>query len=238
MSSTVVSASVAARNRLLAALPSDELQRLLPEMRVVHLDVGQMVFEREQRLRVVHFPLTAILSMVNEDEHGGSVEVGTVGHEGMNGIPVALDAHGMPTTCFCQIEGDSITLPADVVRREMVESGAFTRVLHRYTMFFLTMVAQGSACNRLHEVDERCARWLLMTHDRADSDTFRLTQEFLAVMMGVRRASVSVAAAALQKAGFITYRRGEITVLNRAGLEQATCECYGIITREYERLLG
>jgi CRP-like cAMP-binding protein len=170
---------------------------------------------------------------------GSAVEVGTVGREGLVGLVIVLGGAASPTVTLCQIPGTARRITAERLAEAVEARPALRRLLLRYAQGYLTQVAQGAACNRLHGIEARCARWLLMTHDRVGgADTFPLKQEFLAVMLGVRRAGVTVAAGALQDAGLIRYRRGSIRVLDRAGLEAASCECYGLVREQYARLLG
>ena len=169
---------------------------------------------------------------------GASVEMATVGLEGMVGLPVFLGTDTMPSRAFGQVAGDSLRITTAAFTAEVKRNGPLVRVLNRYTQALFNQVAQTTACNRVHLVEQRCARWLLQTHDRVGSDRFSLTQEFLAQMLGVRRTGVSAAAGLLQKAGLIRYARGRITVLDRPGLESAACECYRVIKREFDRLIG
>lgn len=228
----------ATQNRLLGALPPEELAWLAPHLERVALEIGEVLAEPSEPLRHVYFPETAIVSVVNRMADGSAVEVGTVGNEGMVGVAAFLDAEASESQTFCQLPGPALRAPAAVVTAAGDARPAFRRVVNRYTQAYLTQVAQGAACNRLHGIEARCARWLLMTHDRVGgADSFPLKQEFLAMMLGVRRAGVTVAAGALQDAGLIRYRRGGIRVLDRAGLELAGCECYGIVRRHFDRLL-
>jgi CRP-like cAMP-binding protein len=167
-----------------------------------------------------------------------AVEIATVGNEGMVGLEIFLGGEHTPAAAFCQVQGRAARIAADVFRQLARDSSPFTALLLRYTQAVLTQVAQSAACNRVHSIEERCARWLLMTHDRVPGDRFELTQEFLAEMLGTRRPSVSVAASILQRAGFIRYSRGRVEIVDRAGLESAACECYAVIASEYERLIG
>ncbi len=176
--------------------------------------------------------------MVTTMEDGSTVEVVTVGNEGIVGLPVFLGTGSMPMEVFIQIDGDAVTLPAHLFRDASSNGGALRPLLDRYTQALLSRIAQSGACNRLHPIDQRCARWLLMSHDRVPGDDFSLTQEFLSQMLGVRRASVTTAATILQRAGYIRYRRGRIRIADREGLESASCECYRVIRSEYERLIG
>jgi CRP-like cAMP-binding protein len=164
--------------------------------------------------------------------------VGTVGNEGMAGLAVFLDADATPNRTLVQVAGDMARLPVEKFRDLTEKSPLFRHFLNRYTLAFLAQVSQTATCNRAHTIEERCARWLLMTHDRVGVDSFNLTHEFLAFMLGVRRAGVTVAAGILQKAGLITYKRGNIKILDRKGLEDAGCDCYRIVSDEFERLLS
>ena len=227
------------RNRLLAALPADEYARLLPHLEPVELSQRQVLWQSEAPIRAVYFPRNCVASLLTPLEHEQPVEAATVGSEGMAGTSVVL---GVGTTRFqaiAQIPGAAARLDADRLVEWLRNSdGALLPLMLRYAQALQEQTAQSVACNRRHGIDERCARWLLMTHDRVGTDQFPLTHEFLAFMLGVRRASVTVAAGMLQQAGLIRYHRGAITVLDRERLEDASCECYGVIRRKYEQLLG
>jgi CRP-like cAMP-binding protein len=225
------------RNRLLDLLPKDVTDRLLPEMERISTRLGDMVFERNQPVTHVDFPLGAIISIVVIMEDGAIVEAGTVGNEGMAGLPLLLGAQRSPTRAFYQVPGEALRLPARVFNEEVARGGAFMELMKRYAECFLIQVAQSAACNRVHPVEQRLCRWIVMTHDRVGTDTLLLTQEIMAQMLGVRRASVSVVAGKLQKAGLIRYSRGIMTIVDRAGLEGCACECYGVVRAEMERLL-
>ena len=227
-------------NRLVAALavlaPS-EAEWLTTQIEPVELDLGQVIAESNEPFRHVYFPETAVFSVISRMADG-AVEVGTVGNEGMAGVAVFLDTDACVNETVAQIPG-----AAGRIESARFVDGAATRpelrrLLNRYTEAYLTQVAQTAACNRLHGIEARCARWLLMTHDRVGADHFPLTQEFLAFMLGVRRATVTVAAGILQQAGLIRYTRGTITIVNRDELEAAACECYGTIRKESDRFLG
>ncbi|UQA55404.1 Crp/Fnr family transcriptional regulator [Polyangium aurulentum] len=177
-----------------------------------------------------------VVSLVMTMSDGASVEVGTVGNEGMVGMGVYLEAIHVHHRSFAQIPGEATRIPADLFKQEMDRSEELRTVVHRYAGALMIQVMQGSACNRLHSVEARCARWLLMTMDRVGRETFPLTQEFLAQMLGIRRASVTVVAGMLQQAGIIRYIRGKLTIVDRQRLEATSCECYGIIRTEMDRL--
>jgi CRP-like cAMP-binding protein len=234
-------ASIAASpltNRLIALLPDSERIPIVSELRQVSLKSGQGIYEPGQPLHNVYFPVSSVLSLIKVMRDGGAVEVGTIGLEGVSGIQAILNANHLLEKTICQVPGDAYVMPFDVFKRAMVKMPTLNAILNQYMHSVYNVAAQSVACNRLHAANERCARWLLMTHDRVGQDEFHLTQEFLAIMLGVNRPSVSIAAATLQRAGFIAYSRGNITVKDRAGLESAACECYEDTTREYYRLLN
>jgi CRP-like cAMP-binding protein len=182
--------------------------------------------------------LVGVASMVAEMDDGDLVEVATVGNEGMVGIALFLGSVTSAMRAFQQIPGTALRMAARDFTREVNGGGPLTMLLRRYTQALFTQIAQSTGCNRLHPIEERCARWLLQTHDRVRSDEFPLTHEFLAQMLGVRRATVTVAMGALQRAGFVEYRHGVVRVLDRQSLERSSCECYRIIADEYDRLLN
>jgi CRP-like cAMP-binding protein len=225
------------RNRLLAALPREELEYVLPALSHVDLPTGMIIYEPTVRITHVYFVLSGIVSMVSEMREG-TVEVGTVGCEGMTGLPIVLAADTMPSRAFVQVPGDAFRMDTDALLRAMESAPTLRRLLYRYVLALFDQTAQHAACNRLHGLEERCARWLLMTHDRVVGDVLLLKQQFLAEMLGVHRPAVTLAAGALQKAGIIRYSRGKVTVLDRAALENASCECYAIVARRVEELLS
>jgi CRP-like cAMP-binding protein len=225
------------RNRLLGALPPEEFERALPFLELVHLEQRQSLFESEESIRHVYFPLTTVASLVNRLDSTAVVEVGTAGCEGMVGLPVFLGDPTSPLQAFAQVPGTAARIPADAFARLAAAPGALHDVLLRYTQAFLIQVAQSAACNGAHLVQERCARWLLMTHDRVDGDDFPITHEFLAFMLSVRRPGVTMAMRALQDLGVVSYARGWVEIVDRAGLEDASCECYRVIRAHTERLL-
>jgi CRP-like cAMP-binding protein len=226
------------QNQLLAVLSAETRASFAPHLVPVMLGSGDMLAKAGERWRFIYFPERCVVSIVNRMSDGSAVEVGTVGNEGLAGLPALL--HGETSECdtFAQIPGPALRAPVDVML-EMVETHRDFRILiGRYTQAYLTQVAQGAACNRLHGTEQRCARWLLMTHDRIDrAENIPLKQVFLAMMLGVHRPGVTIAANALQHSGLIHYRRGNIRVLDRAGLEAAACECYGIVRAAFEGLL-
>jgi CRP-like cAMP-binding protein len=225
-------------NRLITALPSPDRKRLLEALQPVSLTIGQPLYEAREPIKFVYFPLSGVHSIVSSRTDGGIVEVATVGNEGMIGIPVFLGGTSTPDEAFCQVPGDVLRMRAAQFREQIQRSLALRAVMLRYTQAFIHQIAQHAACNRLHAVVERCARWLLMTHDRVAVHEFVLTQGSLAQMLGVRRATVTTAAGRLQHAGLIRYTRGRITIVDRKKLERASCDCYRVIRKEYKRLLG
>jgi CRP-like cAMP-binding protein len=186
----------------------------------------------------VYFPLTTVNSILVSMEDGSQVEVATVGNEGMIGLPIFLGSDTMQTISIVQVPGETLRMPADTFKEAVRSLEPLRNVLQRYTQALFMLVAQSVACNRMHDIAQRCARWLLMTHDRVQTERFPVTQEFLSDMLGVRRASVSEVASTLQREGLIQYSRGIITVLDRSGLEARSCECYRIVRQEFERSLG
>lgn len=225
------------RNRILRALPDQELARLAPALEPVCVQSRQIAFDVDTPIQHVYFPENAVFSIVGVMGDGSAVETAAVGWEGMVGLPVFLGADRTPAQAFCQIPGDALRLETGTLQREVARGGELRSVLNRYTQAHFTQVAQASACNRLHTMRQRCARWLLQTHDRVGRDEFPLTQRFLSQMLGVRRATITDAARSLQQAGLITYVHGRVTVRDRRGLEGVSCECYAVVRREFERLL-
>ena len=224
-------------NLILASLPKSSLQTILPDLRLQPLNVRQVLQPPGEKPSEVVFPLLGVASMVSLGDTGNSVEVATIGCEGMVGLPLFLGGVQAAVEVFVQVPGEGFHLSAAAFRRHLDREPVLTQLLLRYTQALLTQVAQCSACNVYHPIEARCARWLLQTHDRVKGDEFPLTQDFLALMLGVRRASVSETAGALQARDLIRYHRGVITIVNRKGLEAAACDCYALISREYDRLL-
>jgi CRP-like cAMP-binding protein len=226
------------QNRVLSALSRDLQLRLLPRTEKVSLPLRQLLYEPDTPMAYAYFPLSGVISLVLPLRDGASVEIGTVGNEGLLGSPLLLGVDRGPTRAFSQVAGQSLRMRADAFRRSLQEFPDFAEVVRRYTQGLFNQVSQTTACNHVHSVQQRMCRWLLMTHDRVGADEFHLTQEFLAQMLGVRRPSVTVAAGLLQKAGLIRYQRGRIHITDRAGLEAGACECYNTVREELDRLLG
>ena len=226
------------RNRILSRLPAADIKRLARKLSKVDAIPGKSLYEPNKPFRYVYFPETAVASIVTVLEDGTETEVATIGCEGMVGLPVFLGAKQSPGKAFWQVPGKSYRLPAMELRKQIALGGTLNDGLGHYAQGFLVQVAQSATCIRAHNLSQRCARWLLMTHERVPGDEFELTQQFLARMIGIRRTGVSEVARKLQRAGLITYRRGHVTVLNRRGLEKASCECYRVVQNEFDRLLG
>ncbi len=230
------------RNQILLALPGEEYERIAPHLTRIALEVRDLLFDVNEVIQHVYFPENSVCSVLGLMSDGSAVETATIGDEGMVGMPVFHGTDRTTLQAFCQVPGDALRMPVDVFRAEVARSGTLNLLLHRYSQALLTLIAQSSACNRLHTMQERCARWLLHTHDRVGEthgvDEFPLTQQFLSQMLGVRRATVTEAMRALGEKGAITYEMGMIRVLDRGRLESAACECYRIVRSEFERLLG
>jgi CRP-like cAMP-binding protein len=224
------------RNRLLAALPVDERLRLGSEVRLVGLGMREQIYDTGDSITEIYFPVNCVISMVAAVEDDVAVEVAMVGLEGMTGLPAFLGIAASPHRCFCQVPGQALRLETVTLRRFLAGDGALHGLLHRYTQAVMVFLAQNLVCNRLHSTEERTARWLAQTHDRVGSDSFQITQDFLAQMLGVRRATVSESARTLQQAGIIRYSRGRITVVDRDGLQAAACTCYLTIRHEFDKL--
>jgi CRP-like cAMP-binding protein len=227
-------------NRLLDALPAPERRRLLQQFHLEEPPMKRQVMEPGEPIGSVYFPLTAVMSLLTKMDDGSGVEIATVGNEGLVGVQVFLGASALNARDLVQVQvpGKVLRIDADVFLNEAQNGNVFRQIVERYVQAYLRQVSQQVACNGLHSVQERCARWILLTHDRVGEDEFPLTQEFLSQMLGVRRASVTVAVGALQSAQFVRFWRGRVTILDRQGLEGASCECYQIIRQEFDRLLA
>lgn len=225
-------------NRLLRALSDDEYGQIEPELKVVRLDVKAPMVEANRPISVVDFPLHGVASQLAVMGDGRIVEVGPIGREGTTGLPLFLGTNETPITTLMQIPGESVRMSARAFRDTIERLPSLRRMLRLYAESTVSSMAWWVACGRVHEVEQRMARWLLMSHDRVLGDEFQLTHEFLAQMMGVRRASVTEAAGRLQSTGLIAYSRGLMRIVDRLGLEAQTCECYWVVAKEWDRLLG
>ena len=225
------------KNQLLAALPDAEWQRWLPQLEPVEMPLGQVLYESGTTLSHVYFPTTAIVSLLYVMENGASAEIAVVGNEGIVGISLFMGGESTPSRAVVQSAGHGFRLKAQTMKEEFNRAGPVLHLLLRYTQALITQMAQTAVCNRHHSLDQQLCRWLLLSLDRLQGNELVMTQELIANMLGVRREGVTEAALKLQKVGLIRYARGHITVLDRAGLEQRTCECYAVVKKEYDRLL-
>lgn len=210
---------------------------MMGSLEPIKLELRQVMFDVNKPIEHVYFVEDGVVSIVGVMADGTSVETATVGFEGMVGLPVFHGTDRTSAQAFCQVPGSALRMEVARFRRELALNDTLGAMLHRYAQALITLIAQSSACNRIHVMEQRCARWLLHTHDRVNADVFSLTQQFLAQMLGVRRATVTVAAGSLQRRGFIEYAMGKVTIKDRQGLESASCECYRIIASEFDRLL-
>lgn len=225
-------------NRLLAALPRAEYERIVPHLERVELPQGKVLFEAGDHIRHAHFPVRGVVSLLSMTEEGETVEIAMAGSEGMVGVPLVLRVGVSPYRCLVQISGAGLRMRADVLRAEFNRSEHFQDLMLRYTHALLAQISQSAICNRFHTVEARFCRWLLVILDRVHSDTFYLTQEFISHMLGTPRTVVTVAANKLQDAGLIRYRRGKITILDQRGLEEAACECYEVVIKEISHFIA
>jgi len=226
------------QNRVLAGLPRKDYRKLLPVLEPVELAFGQILYESQARIRHVYFPNDCFVSMLTGVDGDRSAEVGLIGSEGMIGLPVALGIAVSPFRAVVQGGGTAMRMTIADFRREFSESSALKRELFLFTHLLMIQIAQTAACNRFHRVSQRMARWILMTSDRIKSNEFRITQEFLALMLGVRRVGISMAASELRERKLLAYRRGNFTILNHRGLVASACECYKIVNDVYARAQG
>jgi len=224
-------------NRLLAALPALEYTRISRYLTTVMLDPRQEIARPNEPIEFVYFPIDSVTSIIALTSDGGSIEVATIGNEGMAGLPVFLGAESSPGYAFTQIAGSTERMNADDFRRESRDCESLRNLLKRYTQGFLTHISQATVCNQFHSTEQRLARWLLAVHDRVRKREFQITHQFISQMLGVRRETVTELAGLLQDRGLITYTRGRLTVRDRRGLERASCDCYRIIRAEFDRLL-
>jgi len=226
------------RNRLLAVLSDDERRRLASDLELVDLPLREVLYKQGQPIEHVFFPVNGVISLVSEMQDDRMIEVATVGNEGMIGLPVFLQATLTSSqTALSQLPGQALRMPADRFAEYVDSAERLHRVLHHYTQALISQIAQNAACNMAHSVEQRAARWLLMTRDRVTSDSFELTQEFLAQMLGANRTTVTAVEQKFQEDGLITYSRGRATIVDRDGLKGRACECYRVVMHEFARLL-
>lgn len=224
-------------NLLLAALPTTDYQRLLPDLEWVPMPLGEILYESGDELHHAYFPSTCIVSLLYVMENGASAEIAVVGNEGIVGVALFMGGGSMPNRAVVQSAGSGFRLRAPLIRQECNRNGPMLRLLLRYTQALITQMAQTAVCNRHHSVDQQLCRWLLLSLDRLVGNELTMTQELIANMLGVRREGVTEAARKLQQSGLIDYHRGHIVVLDRPGLEARVCECYQVVKTEFDRLL-
>ncbi len=225
-------------NRLLSLLSDTDYERLRPHLSQVAFDYKKSLYEASRPIEHVYFPIDGVASLVITTADGAGAEVGTIGNEGLVGLPVCLGDSEAPSSVYVQVPGTALRIDVGIFRGELDRSPTLDLIMLRYAHAFFNQVAQSAACAHLHRVQQRCCRWLLMTRDRMPSDDFLLTQEFLGMMLGVRRTTVTDVMGSLQKAGLIRYRRGHVSILDHEALQQRACECYDISRLEFDRLLG
>jgi len=225
------------QNRLLAALPAADYERLVPDLELVPLPLGWAVYEAGGKLGYVYFPTTSIVSLLYVMEDGASAEIAVTGSDGLVGISLFMGGESTPSRAVVQSAGYGYRLKAAVLKKEFDQGGTLQHLALRYTQALITQMAQTAVCNRHHSVEQQLCRWLLLSLDRLPSNELSMTQELIANMLGVRREGVTEAAGQLQKDGVIRYSRGHITVLDRPKLEKRVCECYAVVKRETDRLL-
>jgi CRP-like cAMP-binding protein len=228
----------ARHNRILSALPAEEFQRIAPHLIETPLTFKLSLSKADQPITHVCFPDVGVCSLMSVMETGATAEVGTVGNEGMTGLALFYDEAIEPSESVVQVPGVGRTLPADIFQAEMARRETLYALIRHYAHAFVVQLMQSAACNALHCVEERTCKWLLMTHDRVEGDDFKLTHEFLGLMLGVRRSSVTLVAHQLQRAGMINYRLGVVTVLDRKGLEETSCECYAVVRAYFDKFLA
>ena len=223
-------------NWILSAIVPEEYERIRPLLEAHPLRMRETLQEAGDTTEHVYFPTSGIISLLTVLENGMMIEFATVGREGTTGVPLTVGLDDANMALISQLPGESLRMTRADFLEQVAECPSFAAVINRYTGVLFAFLAQSAACNRAHHVDERCAKWLLMTHDQAGGDEFRITQEFLAQMLGVSRPSVALSAAALHKHGLISYHRGEMSILDRDGLERAACECYRVVRLQFDRL--
>jgi CRP-like cAMP-binding protein len=226
------------RNCLLGALPAYERERLLPHLEPVSLSLGQVVYEPGERMEHCYFPTNAVVSLLYTMHDGSTAEMGLIGNEGMLGVALFLGGNSTCGRAVVPVAGDAFRLSARMLKQEFGHRAQLQALLLRYTQALITQISQTAVCNRLHSVEQRLCRWLLLCHDRTPATELFMTQELIASMLGGRRESVTVSAGHLQDAGLIHYCRGRIRILDRGGIEASVCECYRIVEDEFDRLLG
>ena len=226
------------QNHLFAALPTADFERIVTNLELIHLPVGKMLYEPNEQLQHAYFPTTCIVSLHYVMESGASAETAGVGNEGLVGVSLFMGGNTTSSSAVVQTAGSAYRFERHLLKHEFELAGKFQKLLLRYTQALMTQMTQTAVCNRHHSVEQQLCRWLLLTVDRLPTDELVMTQELVASMLGVRREGITEAAGNLQRAGFINYRRGHISVLDRAGLEMRSCECYAVVKKELKRLLS
>jgi CRP-like cAMP-binding protein len=224
-------------NAIFRSIPPEDWQRLVDHLEPVELALGKVLYEPGTKMSHVYFPSTAIVSLLYALENGSSAEIAVVGLEGVVGISIFMGGESTSSRAVTQSAGLGYRIPSGAIQKEFNRSGPVMHLLLRYTQALITQMSQTAVCNRHHTLDQQFCRWLLLSLDRLPTNELKMTQELIANMLGVRREGVTEAALRVQEAGFIKYSRGHITILNRLGLEQRTCECYQVVKDEYDRLL-
>jgi len=225
------------QNQLIAALPIEVYERILPYLEEISMPLGQVLYESGSQLKYAYFPTTAIISMHYVLENGASTEISGVGNEGVLGVALFMGGNTTSSLATVQTAGQGYRLKRQLMIDEFNQAGPMMHLMLRYTQALITQISQTAVCNRHHSIEQQLCRWLLLTLDRLPTQELTITQELIASMLGVRREGITEAAGNLQRAGLISYRRGHITVLNRLGLESRSCECYNVVKKEFHRLL-
>ncbi len=225
------------QNHLLGALPAEDYERILANLELIPMPLGESLYESGIQMGYVYFPINSIVSLLYVMEDGSSAEIAVVGNEGVVGVSLFMGGETTPSRAVVQSEGHAYRMRGPLLKTEFYRAGPMQRLLLRYTQALLTQMAQTAVCNRHHTLDQQFCRWLLLSFDRLNSNELVMTQELIANMLGVRREGVTEAAGNVQKAGLIKYSRGHITVVDRAGLEARACECYAVVKKEFDRLL-
>jgi CRP-like cAMP-binding protein len=228
----------ALKNYLLAAMPADEFARVQAKLEPISFKLGEVLYEAGDKIDYLHFPTTAIISLLYIMENGATAEIGVIGNDGVCGFALFLGGNSTSNRAIIQSAGDAFRMKEKDVKEEFALGGAFQKMLLRYTQALMTQIAQTAVCNRLHTLEQQLCRWLLLSHDRLNSNELVMTHDLISNMLGVRREGVTLAAQKLAKRHLIKNIRGTITVVDRQGLEEAVCECYKVVNNEYNRLLG
>jgi CRP-like cAMP-binding protein len=228
----------ARRNHLLVALPESEFNKLENKLEHVRFDLGEVLHESGDKMQYAYFPTTAIISLLYVMENGSTAEIGVIGNEGVVGVAAVFGGISMPNRAIVQSAGSCFRMKVKDVDDEFVKAGVFQKLMLRFVQALMTQISQTAVCNRLHSVEQQLCRWLLLSHDRLDSDKLVMTHDLISNMLGVRREGITISAQKLAKKKLIRNVRGTITIIDRAGLENAVCECYQVVNVEYNRLLG